>query len=260
MLGAAAEMTRKYSDARTERNKLPDRLACNKLAPPPEMVFINLTYEGDADGVDLTSAIPTTGILEFDYVSMDYPGQNCPPFDRKSIERAFSCRSKPEEYDECNIFTLYNFPFKLDKAGMRRPYPEDDDDIGKVNVDESVTEQEESWVIQALRMFSNKCCFLRGQAKSIIQKLKHTTNRVEFAVMCFRRLRHRHNFHDLLPLFSRTEVALIQKRLGEHNIYDEVSAVAYYELDLTRADHRFICAELVYLAVCSFAPQCTSMY
>merc|ERR1719421_931176 len=54
---------------------------------------------------------------------------------------------------------------------------------------------------------------------------------------------------DILLCLSRAEQAQVKFRLGPHNLYDNLYAVGYYELDLTKPAERWICAELVRLAV-----------
>ena len=74
-------------------------------------------------------------------------------------------------------------------------------------------------------------------------------DRVELLVLTFARIVEHRGFFQLCDLLTKEEFALLQRRLGYHNIYDPFSSVHYFELNLQLAEHREITAHIVRLAV-----------
>ncbi len=56
-------------------------------------------------------------------------------------------------------------------------------------------------------------------------------------------------FFQLCDLLTKEEYALLQRRLGYHNIYDPFSSIHYFELNLAHPEHREIVVHIVRLAV-----------
>jgi hypothetical protein len=77
----------------------------------------------------------------------------------------------------------------------------------------------------------------------------HSADRVQLLVLAFARIVEYRGFFQLCDLLTKEEFALLQRRLGFHNIYDPFSSVHYYELDLSKSEHREIVAHIVRLAV-----------
>jgi Ran GTPase-activating protein (RanGAP) involved in mRNA processing and transport len=114
-------------------------------------------------------------------------------------------------------------------------------------------EKFEDWephVYKALRTLCNEKCLYLKDACDIVSQLKDSALKVEAAICMFRRVRDWHGFeHTVFKRLGRTERIEFTRRIGSHNMYDEVCAVGYYELDLSKAGDRFIMGQLTRLAV-----------
>ena len=77
----------------------------------------------------------------------------------------------------------------------------------------------------------------------------HSADRVQLLVLAFARIVEYRGLFQLCDLLTKQEFALLQRRLGFHNIYDPFSSVHYFELDLSHPEHREIVAHIVRLAV-----------
>jgi len=58
----------------------------------------------------------------------------------------------------------------------------------------------------------------------------------------------RHNFTQLLQRYTQPEMKILGRRIGYANLFNEVMAANYYELDLSESEQRWVCQELVHLA------------
>ena len=96
-----------------------------------------------------------------------------------------------------------------------------------------------------------------GQYVVTLKQVKHvlkdwllwSSDRVQLLVLAFARIVEYRGFFQLCDLLTKDEFALLQRRLGFHNIYDPFSSVHYFELNLSHAEHREIVAHIVRLAV-----------
>jgi Ran GTPase-activating protein (RanGAP) involved in mRNA processing and transport len=105
-------------------------------------------------------------------------------------------------------------------------------------------------VYEALRTLCNEKCVYLKDACDIVSHIKDSRLRVEAAICLFRRVRDWHGLgHTLFKRLSRVERSEFLRRIGTHNLYDEICAVNYYELDLNNANDRFIMGQLTRLAV-----------
>ena len=81
-------------------------------------------------------------------------------------------------------------------------------------------------------------------------QIKDSSLKVEAAICMFRRVRDWHGYgHTVFKRLSRTERVEFARRIGTHNLYDEICAVNYYELNLNNPGDRFVMGELTRLAV-----------
>jgi hypothetical protein len=96
-----------------------------------------------------------------------------------------------------------------------------------------------------------------GQSVVTLKQVKHllrdwelySADRVQLLVLTFARIVDYRGFFQLCDLLTKQEFALLQRRLGYHNIYDPFSSVHYFELDMSHPEHREIAAHIVRLAV-----------
>jgi hypothetical protein len=123
----------------------------------------------------------------------------------------------------------------------------------KKKIDLLKIEKYEEWerhVYEALRSLCNEKCLYLKDAGDIISQIKDSNLKVEATVCVFRRVRDWHGFeHTVFKKLSRTERVECTRRLGSHNMYDEICAINYYELSLNNAGDRYIMGELTRLAV-----------
>ena len=62
-------------------------------------------------------------------------------------------------------------------------------------------------------------------------------------VIAFARTLDWHGYANLAALLTVAEESHLHKRVGVTNLFDEINAVGYYELDLSIPDHRFVAQE-----------------
>ena len=88
--------------------------------------------------------------------------------------------------------------------------------------------------------------FSAAQVLSLLDLFEGKLQRVEVLVITYSRTR---DFHGLMHLYNEyllpAERALLSYRIGICNIFDEVMAVGYYELDLSHPEERFVAQELL---------------
>ena len=103
--------------------------------------------------------------------------------------------------------------------------------------------------ILSVRNWLNKHVILCEQAEELLTMMKKQKARVEILVIVYARLLDWHGYTSLLSMISIAEMNMLVKRLGFVNLFDEVMAVGYYELDLALVEHRLVAQELVHLAM-----------
>jgi hypothetical protein len=104
--------------------------------------------------------------------------------------------------------------------------------------------------------------FSSVQVCSLLNLFTGKLNRVEVLVITYPRTR---DFHGLVHVYnewiSQAERTLLAYRVGISNLFDEVMAVGYYELDLSRPEERFVAQELLQLATAEPGDnQCDTQY
>ena len=110
---------------------------------------------------------------------------------------------------------------------------------------EDATERQK---ITSLRRYSNTNVFTCHQLATLLAYFNGTELRVEVCVIGYARTVDWHGFRNLVMTLQVAEVRLLQNRLGSVNLFDDVMAVGFYELDLARSTDRFVMQELLHLA------------
>jgi hypothetical protein len=102
--------------------------------------------------------------------------------------------------------------------------------------------------IELLRKFSNTELFTCRQLASVLELFAEAELRTEVCVIGFARTVDWHGFKNVTLALGLHELKALHSRLGFVNLFDDVVAVDYYELDLARAAERFVMQELLHLA------------
>jgi hypothetical protein len=111
-------------------------------------------------------------------------------------------------------------------------------------------EEWEAHIYKALRALCNEKCVYLKDACDIVSQITDSSLRIEVAICFFRRVRDWHGYgHTVFKRLTRTERLEFSRRVGSHNLYDEICAVNYYELNLNNDGDRLIMSELTRLAV-----------
>ena len=76
---------------------------------------------------------------------------------------------------------------------------------------------------------------------------EHSEIRVEIFVLCWSRTIDWHGLRNVLAVMTPRERSALQYRIGALNLYDEMMAVGFYELELDRIDERFLFLEFIRL-------------
>jgi hypothetical protein len=111
----------------------------------------------------------------------------------------------------------------------------------------SVTSEEK---LDVIKTWLNRNVCKCEQIEDIVQLgiFKKEKDRVELLITAFARVLDWHGYTNLLSLMSPMEFKLLVRRLGFINLFDEVMAVGYHELDLSIPDHRWVMQVLFHLA------------
>lgn len=103
-------------------------------------------------------------------------------------------------------------------------------------------------IVSAFRLHTDKYFFSCEQVQRLLARLSSPAMRVELCVIAFARIVDFRHFKYLLEYITVSEVTSLQSRLGLINLWDETTAVGYYDLDLAVPEHRWVCQELLILA------------
>jgi hypothetical protein len=99
-----------------------------------------------------------------------------------------------------------------------------------------------------IRDWFNRKVVLCKQVEWLLWALKRDKCRVELLVAAFARVLDWHGYSSLLSLINNHELAMVAQRIGMVNLFDEVMAVGFYELDLSIPEQRWVVQEIVHLA------------
>jgi hypothetical protein len=106
----------------------------------------------------------------------------------------------------------------------------------------------ESQKIRLLRRYSNTNVFTCQQLATLLSHFKGAELRTEVCVIGYARTVDWHGFRNVLTILQPGEIKILQNRIGAINLFDDVMAVGFYELDLARSTDRFVMQELLHLA------------
>lgn len=103
--------------------------------------------------------------------------------------------------------------------------------------------------IKLLRSMSNQYLFTCTQAMRMMQYFRDDALKVESLVILFSRIVDYPGFQRLVKSLDWPKLSSLRKRIGSHNLFNDLNAVGFHELDLSDPQQRFICGRLVDLAV-----------
>ena len=83
----------------------------------------------------------------------------------------------------------------------------------------------------------------------IMQYFRDDALKVESLVILFSRIVDYPGFQRLVKLLDWPKLSSLRKRIGSHNLFNDLNAVGFHELDLSDPQQRFVCGRLVDLAV-----------
>ena len=106
----------------------------------------------------------------------------------------------------------------------------------------------ESQKIRLLRQYSNTNVFTCHQLATLLSYFKGAELRVEVCIIGYARMVDWHGFRNVVTTLQPGEFRTLQNRIGTINLFDDVMAVGFYELDLARSTDRFVMQELLHLA------------
>ena len=102
--------------------------------------------------------------------------------------------------------------------------------------------------LMTIRDWLNRKVVLCKQVEWMLLALKRDKSRIELLVAVFARVLDWHGYGSLLSLINNYELAMVTQRIGMVNLFDEVMAVGFYELDLSNPEHRWVAQDIVHLA------------
>ena len=102
--------------------------------------------------------------------------------------------------------------------------------------------------VAAVRQYSNVGFFFVRQLARLLPLVQSSNFKVEICVIGYARTLDWHGYKNLLMNLSIPQVKLLEHRVGYINLFDDLMAVDYYELDLARSSHRWVMQELLHLA------------
>ena len=165
-------------------------------------------------------ALPHHGILAVDFVEVTKPDPN----DKKDGEM-------PVMKD--------NGPFAEGQV-VKRDF--------SAFITELESEEDQTQRVHKIRQYSNVGFFMVRQLAQLLKVVDSPSLKVEIAVIGYARSVDWHGYKNLMMNLSIPEVKMLEHRIGYINIFDDVMAVDYYELDLSRPSQRWVMQELIHLA------------
>jgi Ran GTPase-activating protein (RanGAP) involved in mRNA processing and transport len=97
--------------------------------------------------------------------------------------------------------------------------------------------------VAVLRRHSNTDLFTCRQLATLLALFDQSDMRVEVCVIAFARTVDWHGFRTVIQALRPRELKLLFARVGFINLFDDVMAVDFYELDLDNASERFVLQE-----------------
>uniref|UniRef100_A0A7S1MV82 EF-hand domain-containing protein n=2 Tax=Hemiselmis andersenii TaxID=464988 RepID=A0A7S1MV82_HEMAN len=160
-------------------------------------------------------SVPYGGMFDVDFVDLRRPDHNCAAMSEEEFEEAIMSKWR-ETSALLGLYTMSpNSKLKL------------------------------------LREVTNSCHVCCDQVARMVKQFSpHTSanTRVEIVVSCWARTVDWHGLANVMLLLTPFEQKVVMNRLGPVNVFDEIMAVGYYELDLQSKTDRFIFQELLHLS------------
>jgi tRNA U34 5-methylaminomethyl-2-thiouridine-forming methyltransferase MnmC len=136
----------------------------------------------------------------------------------------------------------------LDFTSIRKPCP--DSCVIASDFVETLRSLPHEQRLAAAKQILGQSIVTLKQVKHLLKDWQHIpAARVQLLVLAFARIVEYRGYFQLCDLLTKEEFALLQRRLGFHNIYDPFSSVHYFEFNLANAEHREVVAHIVRLAV-----------
>jgi hypothetical protein len=112
-------------------------------------------------------------------------------------------------------------------------------------------ESDEQIRLRKIRSWSNnrENFFLCDYVDQLLDFFHEESSRVELFVIAFSKTVDWHGYKNLLEHLNLAEYHELNKRITSVNLFDEIVAVGYYELNIAIPDDRFIAQELLHLAI-----------
>ena len=146
----------------------------------------------------------------------------------------------------------YSGVVEVDFVQIIKPYPTEVADCGEkflhLLLSLKMPDIAEMQKISMLRRYSNSTLLTCQQLASVLSLFKHAEHRVEVCVIGYARTQDWHGFKNVTLALRPREIRILQHRIGMANLFDEIVAVDFYELDLERPVDRFVMQELLHLA------------
>jgi Ran GTPase-activating protein (RanGAP) involved in mRNA processing and transport len=220
----------KQDEQKCQAEVLRFKLEVERKQKNPEQLCIHPDANDEVEVTENPDSVKTNEVLEVDALVEEQIDTNVSP---KTSD------SRPETSDTASSETK-SLPL-LQQLSKRK------------KVDLLAIEKYNEWephVYKALRALCNEKCVYMNDACDIVSQIKDSSLKVEAAICMFRRVRDWHGYgHTVFKRLSRTERVEFARRIGTHNLYDEICAVNYYELNLNNPGDRFVMGELTRLAV-----------
>ena len=221
----------------------PGDLPCNKTVPL-DCVMLNVTV--DSEPVLLPASgwkLPKAGQVEFDFVDAKHPAADTPLLNELDIAQLL--RPNRRRWIDWKLLTRKS-EFADHEREQRRLQLRGEIDLTEI-------EDEEEWEPKAyayLRSVLNDKAMTLEQATLTIQEFEDPSIAVRAAVTMFRRIIDWHGFeHTVFKKLTMSQRKGCGRRLGYHNLYDEITAVGYYELDLSNPQMRWVMGQITRLAI-----------
>jgi len=237
MLGLALCASTQADKCRKERAKL--RRPLESKLNPPEQNFLNLQQSGRKGNVLPKGSVPRQGTLVFDFVSTQPPNESEPQVSPALLKAVLGVGAPPRPN---RVWHLWNVPRSESSGSL---------EIDRLPVAESElgTKRQQEHAVELLRVVSNDFVFTLDQAIFCVKRTTIPALQEELLIMFFARIVEYNCFGYLMQRVSRSVQEAVKTRLGKHTLFSVVTAVGYYELDLSLDADRFVASELVHLAV-----------
>jgi hypothetical protein len=102
-------------------------------------------------------------------------------------------------------------------------------------------------MLQAISDFLSVSYVTCEHASGLLALFKESEARTALFVKTYARIVDWHNMLHVLQRFTQPEMEILGKRIGFPNMFNEVMAANYYELDLSHPEQRWVVQELVHL-------------